>query len=410
MVQSRSRSWLKKGGAVLFGIAFALVILEIAVRILHIGSGGFWEPYSLYGWRNIPNAKGWESCYGECQVFVEINSNGLRDDEIPFEKPAATQRVFLLGDSLTAGMQVSLEDTFGKVAEQVMRQGLTSNNWQIINGGVNGFGTDNELMFFREEGRKYQPDIVVLGIYLANDVYNNSLELETSLGGNSHKPYFSLDQDGQLVLHNYPVEGTDNLFIKAGTFLKKHFQLPRFIAQVLSLRKNVPPALQPLVELVSGQRGAQQTSQQEETSTEGNNGGGQASGQSGRRASICAQEYVPQVEEAWAITKALILQLNAEVEKEGAQLVVLAIPAAPQLIIPPEGKNWYCTRPNEELNTFLDESEIAYLDLLDDFRQYTLDGGGPLYYQTDFHLNADGHQMAGQLLGEYLVELKNRQQ
>ena len=402
MKQSKKRTLLARGIAVLLGILFALAVLEVAARVLHLGSGGFWEPYSLYGWRNIPNAKGWESCYGECEVYVEINSKGLRDEEIPYEKPAGTQRVLLLGDSMTAAMQVPLEDTFGKVLEQALNERLTTETWEVVNGGINGFGTDNELLFYRLEGKNYRPDVVVVAIYLANDIYNNSYELEVSLGGNGHKPYFSLDDNEQLVLHNYPVEGTDNLFVKAGTFLKKYFQLPRFVAQVLELRTNVPPALQPLVELVSGQRGAQQIQEREEEAGAGNNN--QAANQSGQRVNICAQQYAPIVEEAWAITEALLLQMRAEVEAEGAQLVILAIPAAPQLIPPAEGKRWYCDRPNEELDAFLKEAGIPYLDLLDPFRQHILDGGEALYYETDFHLNADGHRLAGELLGEFLSE------
>lgn len=395
--------------AFLIGIVFALLILEVAARVLHLGSGGFWEPYSLYGWRNIPNAKGWESCYGDCQVYVEINSKGLRDHEIPYEKPADTKRVLLLGDSMTAAMQVPLEDTFGKVSEQELNERLTGEKWEVVNGGINGFGTDNELLFYRLEGKNYQPDVVVVAVYLANDIYNNNYELEVSLGGNGHKPYFTLDENDQLVLHNYPVEGTDNLFVKAGTFLKKYFQLPRFIAQVLQLRRNVPAALQPLVELVSGQRGAQQIQEQAEEAGENNNSG-QGTGESGRRVNICAQQYAPVVEEAWAITKALLLQMQAEVEAEDAELVVLAIPAAPQLIPPTEGEQWYCDRPNEELDAFLDEAGIPYLDLLSPFRQHILDGGEVLYYETDFHLNASGHRLAGELLGEFLSERANEQQ
>jgi hypothetical protein len=292
------------------------------------------------------------------------------------------------------------------VSERELERGLPGQTWQVVNGGVNGFGTDNELLFYRLEGKNYQPDVVVLVIYLANDIYNNSYELEVSLGGNSHKPYFSLDDNGGLVLHNYPVEGTDNLFIETGTFLKKYFQLPRFIAQVLQLRRNVPAALQPLVELVSGQRGAEEIQERDEAAETNNNN--QGAGQSGRRANnICAQAYAPEVEEAWAITKALIVQMQTEVEAEDAQLVVLAIPAAPQLIPPAEGERWYCDRPNQELDIILDEAGIPYLDLLDHFRQHTLDSGETLYYETDFHLNTNGHRLAGELLGEFLIGQAN---
>jgi hypothetical protein len=105
MIRSPKRVWLERGGLFLSSIVFMLVLLEIAVRLLHLGSGGFWEPHPLYGWHNIPNAKGWESCYGDCEVYVQINSKGLRDREIAYEKPAETQRILFLGDSMTAAMQ-----------------------------------------------------------------------------------------------------------------------------------------------------------------------------------------------------------------------------------------------------------------------------------------------------------------
>jgi hypothetical protein len=404
MTHSRKRKWLKNASLSLLSIGFTLALLEIAVRTMHLGSGGFWEPYSLYGWRNIPGARGWESCYGDCEVYIEINSKGLRDVEIAYEKPANTQRILLLGDSMTAAFQVPLEDSFGKVVEQELNAAdLDSSDWQVVNGGINGFGTDNELIFFRLEGKKYQPDLVVVGMYLANDIYNNSYILETRLGGSGHKPYFTLDETGELVLHNYPVPDTDSFSIRAGTFLKKHFQLPRFIAQVLSLRKqnNVPAALKPLLELAAGQRGALEIQQQQ---AETDNNRGDDGTRPFRTISICEEEYAPRTAEAWAITEALLLEMQAEVEAAGAEMIVLSIPAMPQLVPPAEGGAWYCDRPNEELNRFLDEAGIPYLDLLEPFRQHFVEGGAPLYYETDFHLNANGHHLAGELLGQYLIE------
>jgi hypothetical protein len=78
----------------------------------------------------------------------------------------------------------------------------------------------------------------------------------------------------------------------------------------------------------------------------------------------------------------------------------------PQLIPPAEGQEWYCERPNEELNTFLDEAGIPYLDLLEPFREHILSGGDPLYFETDFHMNIAGHQMAGELLTRFMNGLE----
>jgi hypothetical protein len=110
------------------------------------------------------------------------------------------------------------------------------------------------------------------------------------------------------------------------------------------------------------------------------------------------------IAEAWDITRAVIRRLRAEVEAGGAQLVVLALPAAPQIIIPAEGKDWYCDQPNRELGAFLEAEGILYLDLLPVFRDHALSGGGPLYFQTDFHMNAAGHALAGQELTEFFQQ------
>jgi lysophospholipase L1-like esterase len=387
---STAKRWavalLKGVGLMLFGVIFALILLEVLARVLHLGTGGFWEPHPLYGWRNIPGASGWESCYGECQVHVEINSLGLRDREITYEKEPGEQRILLLGDSITAGMQVPLEDTFAKILEEELNAAGGAGDWTVINAAVNGFGTDNELLFFREEASQYQPDIVILGMYLANDIYNNSYELEVSTGGSRFKPYFELDENGELALQNYPVEGTDTWSVRLSSFFKRHFQLPRFIAQTLNLRKQIAPALRPLVELTDGDAG----------DNAGNNN--QQSNAPRPRMSICAEQYAPQVEEAWAITEALLKQLRQEVEASGAQFAVVMIPASPQVVPPAEGKEWYCQRPNDLLGGFLTAEGIPYLDLLEPFRSHMLDGGSALYYEKDFHMNENGHLVAGEAL------------
>jgi lysophospholipase L1-like esterase len=397
------RNLAKNIGVAFASLLFTLLLLELLARGLHLGTGAFWEPHELYGWRNIPNASGWESCYGECEVYVEINSKGLRDKEIPYENEADLPRIVLLGDSMTAAMQVPLEDTFGKVLENNLNEAGSGVEWETINAGVNAFGTDNELLFYRLEANKYQPDFVILVIYLANDIYNNSYILEQRYGGQGHKPYFLLSEEGELELQNFPVAGTDSFTVKIGTYLKKHFQLPRFVAQTLNLRGEVPNWLRSIISLFSGNRGAVQSNASE--SADKNEGNSQTEGQlPPRRPDICDAEYLPVVEEAWDVTEAIISQLRTEVEADGAQLLVLSIPAAPQITPPKDGETWYCERPNEILNNYLEEQGIQYLDLLPAFKEYSLAGGEPLYFERDFHINVNGHHLAGELLSDFFKE------
>lgn len=376
----------------MFSLLFTLALLEIAARVMHLGTGGFWEPYPTYGWRNIPGASGWESCYGECEVYVEINSKGLRDREIAYENPEDRQRILMLGDSMTAAMQVPLEDTFSKQLETHL-----GDSWEVINGGVNGFGTDNELIFYREETYQYNPDLVIVNVYLANDIYNNSRTLELRTGGESHKPYFTLSESGELELQNFPAANTDTIGIKIGSFFKKHFQLPRFIAQTMNLRGQVPAWLQPVVSLFGGNRGVA-------ANEEAQDGEAQTASQPVRVPTICDEEYTPEIEEAWDITKAIILQMREEVEANGSQLAFVILPTAAQVIPPKEGAEWYCERPNLELTTFLDEQNIAYLDLLYPFRDHMLAGGETLYFKRDFHMNIAGNHLAGELISQFVEQ------
>lgn len=386
-------AYVKNLALVLGSILLTLALLEGVARIFKLGTGGFWQPDAYLGWVNIPNASGWESCYGDCQVWVTINSLGLRDDPVTYEKKSGEKRILFLGDSMTAGMQVALADTFTQQLEGYLQE--SSPEWEVINGAVNGYGTDNELLFYRLRGQNFQPDIVVLGVYLANDVYNNSRVLELRVGGELHKPYFTLDDDRVLQIHNYPVENTDTFFIRVGSFLKKHFQLSRFVAQTLSLRGEVPSWLRPLARLFGGNRGVAAGAYSDALNE---------TGQTTAVATICDTTYTPEVQEAWDITKALLRQLDKEVAASGARLAVVGIPTTAQTIVPPGGGNWYCQRPNDELAAFLQEAGIPYLDLLPAFRAYSAAGGAELYYESDFHMNTVGHELAGAEIYKFVQE------
>jgi lysophospholipase L1-like esterase len=321
---------------------------------------------------------------------VTINRLGLRDREIGYETPDGHRRIVFLGDSMTAALQVPLEATFVKHLEQQLNAAGPQGSWEVLNAAVNGYGTDNELLFFQHEARKYEPEYVILAIYLANDVYENSHNLELARGSTGPKPYFLLDDEGRLQLQNFPVPETDSVTVRLGTFLKKHFQLPRFAAEALRLRAQVPSFLQPVVRLLGGARGSPPA----ERGTADRDRGGD----------ICDPVYSAEIEEAWAITRALILQLRDEVGADGARLAVLAIPASPQVKPPAEGEEWYCDRANEVLDGFLEEQGIPYLDMLQPFRDHMLAGGEPLYYTRDFHMNAAGQGLSGRLLYRFVVD------
>jgi len=72
--------------------------------------------------------------------------------------------------------------------------------WEFINGAVSGYGTDQQYLFYRNEGHRYRPHEVVLLIY-ENDLLETSCP---SMYGYP-KPYFVRKSSDGLELRNVPV-------------------------------------------------------------------------------------------------------------------------------------------------------------------------------------------------------------
>jgi len=99
-------------------------------------------------------------------VDFRTNSHGLRDREFSFDRVPGKLRIVMLGDSLTVGWGVPLEQTFAKRIEQMYADvGIDA---EVINLGVGNYNTVQEVQAFLTKGYRYQPDVVVLN-YFVND-------------------------------------------------------------------------------------------------------------------------------------------------------------------------------------------------------------------------------------------------
>ena len=105
------------------------------------------------------------------------NSLGLRGREIGV-KEKGSLRILFLGDSLLfQGMTTS-----GSMHTQVVEDALNRNaalggvKVEVINAGIPGYTTYQELEFLKIHGLKMKPDVVVLG-FVFNDVYPKYIHL-----------------------------------------------------------------------------------------------------------------------------------------------------------------------------------------------------------------------------------------
>ena len=165
--------WSGNVYAFLLSALIALGLAEVGLRVFKPWGIEFFHtlPYHMQGMVDHPQL-GYvhpkSISYELGANRVELNSHGLRDEEIQYTKAPNERRILVLGDSVTFGWGVSQGETFSDRMEPLLSV-ETGKKWQVINAGVNGYNSKQEATYFRIEGMQYSPDIVIL-VYVDNDV------------------------------------------------------------------------------------------------------------------------------------------------------------------------------------------------------------------------------------------------
>jgi hypothetical protein len=190
-----TKKWLSNAALIAFGFALAFGLSDVAIRLANRRFPYFYCYDRERGWGLNPGAHGWYRREGV--AYVRINRDGLRGPDYPQRKPPGVIRVAVLGDSYVEAMQVPEDKTFTAVLGRALEHCplLKGERVEALNFGVDGYGTAQELITLRTKVWQYSPDIVVLAIFLGNDVRNNSVELE----GDRCRPFYS-HRDGELRL------------------------------------------------------------------------------------------------------------------------------------------------------------------------------------------------------------------
>ena len=161
-------SFKQNVAALVFGLLVALVLAEGVTRLVQ----GFpllpLVPPAVPPAPRIPVVPSQTRVYqlpaGQWPV---ANAAGLRDYAYPVAKPPGAFRVVALGDSVAYGYRVDLDDSVAKRLEQKLG-GAGHRRVEVLNFGVPGYNTTQELAYLREVGLDYGPDLVLL-LYVLND-------------------------------------------------------------------------------------------------------------------------------------------------------------------------------------------------------------------------------------------------
>ena len=160
---------------------------------------------------------------------LNANSRGLRGTrEIAYEKVANSKRMIVLGDSFVFGDEVSDSETTPAYLESVLP------GWEVLNMGIHGYGHDQMLLYFEEEGVNYRPDVVAL-VFNNVDIDRNMLAFRDYL-----KPKFVLAENG-LTLTNVPIPPPEET-LRRYRIGPRLFDLARILADAYIWRPMSPTA------------------------------------------------------------------------------------------------------------------------------------------------------------------------
>jgi lysophospholipase L1-like esterase len=172
------RQYLKKTGLSAASLLITLIALESALRLYGYNPPTYWRRGTDFALRPslYPNLKYELTPGASVKAWgkdIKINSQGFRGPE-PSSNPAI-ERVIVLGDSIAFGNNLELEDTFSfQLQQRLVSQGR---NIEILNFGVGGYDTLQEVALLEIRGLKYHPSLVVVA-YCLNDVGIASVSLE----------------------------------------------------------------------------------------------------------------------------------------------------------------------------------------------------------------------------------------
>lgn len=145
-----------------------VLVLACAEIIMRLSwKAGGWVERPIYQKSPNPYLR-YELVAGARTPNISINSDGFRGREYPAIKPPNTFRIIMLGDSETFSFMLPENDTLPIQLENLLNKEPSSWHCEVLNFGVEGYNTFQELEQLKTKGLKYNPDMIILN-YVLND-------------------------------------------------------------------------------------------------------------------------------------------------------------------------------------------------------------------------------------------------
>jgi hypothetical protein len=439
---SKRKRLLVKLSLVAASLLVGLLIAEVALRVVGYTFPSFYVPDSSRGYALKAGMQGWYRKEG--QSYVRINSAGLRDREHAREKPPNTFRIAIIGDSYAEALQVPLEAAFWHVMEDRLRAcpAVGGRDVEVINFGVSGYGTAQELITVREKAWDYSPDLVLLAVTTNNDITDNSRALKKT----DEVPYFVYRGDGLVLDDSFRTSPAFRLHTNAlsrlGAWIQDHSRVIQAIHQAQYAFKNYlarrrdrntrrPQTNTHPADSQNSPTNSATTNGDTANASNNTNASNSTNASSGTpshddiaaRADelgadnlVYHEPYDATWREAWHVTEGLIVSMRDEVRAHGARFCVVTLSNGIQVHPSPAAREAFVRRVGAT-DLFYPDRRISALGAREGFQVFTLAPELQTYAERNQvflhgfgadvgngHWNTDGHRVAGELLTQKLCD------
>lgn len=405
---SRKKRFFVKLTVFLISLIIALTITEIFLRLVNYSFPTFYSTDTARGYALTPNVEGWYRREGE--TYVRINSDGLRDVEHQKVKPESAVRIAVVGDSYAEALQVPLENAFWKLLESKLQscEALGGRQVEVINFGVSGYGTAQELITLRQKVWDYAPDVVLLAFTTNNDVTDNLRQTKRV----NEIPYFvyrgdKLELDDSFLAS--PTFKWRNSFVgKLGVWLRDNLRVVQLGHQAQSALKSylAKRNVQMIVPAVSAQNKSDDAPNQSETVIRAEDVGVE---------NMIYREPTDKVyREAWTVTEGLLRLTRDEVSSKNAKFAVVTLSNGIQVYPNQKMREDFMKKvgstdifyPDKRIKSFGTRENITVYNLAPELQAYADRNNAVLHgfgeNLGNGHWNVEGHRIAAEILAPKL--------
>lgn len=224
---------------VIGSVLFVMFVFEVFLRLFHpqifdVHPQGMYLADDEAGYVLAPNFEGAIE-RAEFLTTVTVNNAGLRGPRLD-ARQASVYRILVLGDSFAFGFGIEDDATFPVGLERCLNDSGRG-KYEVLNAGIPGYGTVDQLNFLMSRGAGLAPDLVILQFLSSNDLDENRYPATE----------WADVEEGWLVSRNYDPATMLPLWKRVEYWVKGNFHSVQFISArvgYLLLKSSLFPELE----------------------------------------------------------------------------------------------------------------------------------------------------------------------